>query len=267
MTTPALAVDGVSLAFGGINALTEVTFSIDARQIFAVIGPNGAGKSSLLNVLTGIYQPQRGSVQLNGVEILGKPAHGIAGLGLSRTFQNLGLFDSMSVLDNVLVGRSSRLSSGLLAGSLWWGRSRREEIAARHQAQELLDLVGLGDDQDAEVGSLPYGTKKRVELVKALANDPQLLLLDEPVAGMNPEESARIAETITLARTELGASVLLIEHDLPMVMKLADTVMVLDFGQAVAQGTPAQVQADPEVLRAYTGDLGDRAPANQEAPL
>jgi branched-chain amino acid transport system ATP-binding protein len=265
MTAPVLAVEGVSLAFGGVNALTDVTFSIGPRQTFAVIGPNGAGKSSLLNVLTGIYRPQQGSVHLNGTPILGKPAAAIARLGLSRTFQNLGLFDSMSVLDNVLVGRAPRLRSGLVAGSLWWGRSRREEVAARRHGQELLDLFELGDQQDAEVGALPYGTKKRVELAKALANDPKLLLLDEPVAGMNPEESARIAETITLARTEIGASVLLIEHDLPMVMRLADTVMVLDFGQCVAQGTPDEVQADPEVLRAYTGDLGPRA-ASRETP-
>lgn len=264
MTGTVLAVDGVNLSFGGVNALTDISFAIDAQQTFAVIGPNGAGKSSLLNVLTGVYRPQRGSVQLGGVDILGKRAHEIAGLGLSRTFQNLGLFDSMTVLDNVLVGASPRLTSGVVAGSLWWGRSRKEESAARRHAQELLDLVGLGDEQASQVSGLPYGTKKRVELVKALANDPRLLLLDEPVAGMNPEESARIAETISVARDELGASILLIEHDLPMVMKLADVVMVLDFGHAVAQGTPAEVQADPEVLRAYTGDLDHSAPSDRE---
>ncbi|MFI8090698.1 ABC transporter ATP-binding protein [Streptomyces sp. NPDC086080] len=255
MSDELLAVSGINLSFGGVSALSDVSFTVRRDETFAVIGPNGAGKSSLLNVLTGVYTPSCGSARVDGAELVGRRPHKVAALGVSRTFQNLGLFESMSVLENVLVGRSPQLRRGILAGSLWWGPSRREELAARAHCLKILDLFGLADLRDAELGGLPYGTKKCVELAKALASRPSILLLDEPVAGMNPEESARIARSIQLARTELGASVLLIEHDLPLVMSLADTVLVMDFGRVVAVGTPDEIQSDPEVLRAYTGEL------------
>lgn len=257
MSETVLSIQAVTLSFGGVAALRDVSFDIGPDEILAVIGPNGAGKSSLLNVLSGIYRPQSGTVQFKGEDLLSVRVDKIAGRGLSRTFQNLGLFDTMTAVDNVLVGRSPRLRSGLLRGSLWWGPSRREEQEARAHALELLDLVGVEDAAGEPVGSMSYGTKKRVELAKALANDPDLLLLDEPVAGMNPEETARIGDAIEMVRRDLNTSVMIIEHDLPMVMKLADTVVVLDFGEVVAVGTPAEIQSDPNVLRAYTGDIDD----------
>lgn len=261
MSEPLLEVNDVNLSFGGVSALTDVSFTVHAGETFAIIGPNGAGKSSLLNVLTGIYRPSSGSARIAGQELVGRRPHHIAHLGVSRTFQNLGLFDSMSVFDNVLVGRSAKLHRGIVAGSAWWGPSRREEIRARRRCAEILDLLGLADLQAAHLGILPYGTKKRVELAKALASDPRILLLDEPVAGMNPEESAQIAHSIEVARAEMHATVVLIEHDLPLVMSIADTVLVMDFGKVIAAGEPAAIQSDPEVLRAYTGDLGDQPSA------
>jgi len=250
-----LVVDGISLSFGGVNALQDISFTVHRDESFAIIGPNGAGKSSLLNVLTGVYKPSSGSARINGQELVGRPRHAIAGLGVSRTFQNLGLFESMTVLDNVMVGRSPRLRRGILAGSLWWGPSRREETAARAHCLDILDLLGLADLWQTPLAGLPYGTKKRVELAKALASGPSVLLLDEPVAGMNPEESARLAGSVRLARSELGASILLIEHDLTLVMSMADTIMVMDFGRIVTIGPPSQIQSDPAVLKAYTGEL------------
>jgi branched-chain amino acid transport system ATP-binding protein len=259
MSEPLLLVNDVNLSFGGVSALSDVSFAVNSGETFAIIGPNGAGKSSLLNVLTGIYRPSSGSARVAGEELIGRRPHHIARLGVSRTFQNLGLFESMSVIDNVMVGRSAKLESGILAGSAWWGPSRREETKARRRCAEILDVLGLADLQAAHLGILPYGTKKRVELAKALASDPSILLLDEPVAGMNPEESAQIAHSIEVARAEMGATVVLIEHDLPLVMSIAHTVLVMDFGKVIAVGGPEAIQSDPEVLCAYTGDLRTEA--------
>ena len=252
--TPLLAVDGVTLAFGGVRALTGVSFGVQSGTITAVIGPNGAGKTSLFNTISGFYQPAQGSVRFKGEDITRIPAPRRAKMGLGRSFQNIALFRGMSVLDNIKLGRHAHLKTNVLDALLYVGRARREEAELRRDVEErIIDFLEIDHIRHAPVSALSYGLQKRVEMARGLAMQPEILMLDEPVAGMNREETEDMARFILDVRTEWGVTVLMVEHDMGMVMDLSDHVVVLNFGQVIAQGTPTEVQANPEVLRAYLG--------------
>jgi branched-chain amino acid transport system ATP-binding protein len=245
---------GVSLAFKGVKALTDVSFEVDDGELFAIIGPNGAGKTSTFNCLNGVYKPQQGDILWEGKSILGMRPDKVAGLGIARTFQNIELFAHMTVLENLLVGRHVRTNASWLAGSLWFGKAKREEIDNRAKVEDIIDLLEIESWRKYPVALLPYGVQKRVELGRALAMEPRLLLLDEPVAGMNLEETEDMARFILDIREELGIAMILVEHDMGLVMDIADRVMVLDFGTPIATGVPAVIQRHPEVIRAYLGE-------------
>lgn len=256
-----LSVEDLSVRFAGVKALSEISFQVQTGELFAVIGPNGAGKTSLFNVLSRVYQPAAGRVIFAGRDLLRYKMHQIARAGIARTFQNLGQFPSLSVLDYLLLGRHSRMRSGLLSGGLFLGSTRREERENRAYCLHLLDLLDLGHLSSLPLGSLPYGLQKRADLARALALEPKLLLLDEPVAGMNAEETAEIAAILVEVQEQLGVTQILVEHDMAMVMSVADRVLVLDFGRAIALGTPGEVQAHPDVIKAYLGEtFGESAP-------
>jgi branched-chain amino acid transport system ATP-binding protein len=250
-----LSFEGVELSFRGVKAINGVSFTVGRRELFAVIGPNGAGKTSIFNVLSGVYRPQRGRVVFDGVDIVGRRPPRIAAAGMARTFQNVELFANLTVLDNLMLGRHTHLRYGTFAAVGWWGRARREELAARAAVEEIVDFLELEQWRRLPVGLLPYGVQKRVELGRALAMRPKLLLLDEPVAGMNLEETEDMARFILDIRDELDIPIILVEHDMGLVMDLADRVMVVDFGVPIATGVPAEIQNNPEVLRAYLGEV------------
>ncbi|MCM0676591.1 ABC transporter ATP-binding protein [Micromonospora phytophila] len=250
-----LRFDDVRLSFAGVRAVDGVSFTVGRQELFAVIGPNGAGKTSIFNVLSGVYRPQSGRVVFDGVDLVGRRPHEIAALGLARTFQNVELFANLTVLENLLLGRHHHIRYGPLAAVLWRGRARREELAARAAVEEIVDFLELEQWRRMPVGLLPYGVQKRVELGRALAMEPKLLLLDEPVGGMNLEETEDMARYILDVREELGIPMVLVEHDMGLVMDLADRVLVVDFGQPVATGTPAEIQTHPDVIRAYLGEV------------
>lgn len=248
-----LAVEDVHLAFAGVRAIDGVSFEVRPRELFAIIGPNGAGKTSVFNVLSGVYRPRRGHVRFRGVDITGRPPHAIAGLGMARTFQNIALFAHLTVVDNLLLGRHQHLRYGPLAAFAWLGRARREEAANRAAVDRIIDFLELGQWRRQPVGLLPYGVQKRVELGRALAMEPKLLLLDEPVAGMNSEEIQEIAGFVMDSRDELGIPIILVSHHMGFVMGLADRILVMDFGVAIATGTPVEVRHHPGVIEAYLG--------------
>jgi branched-chain amino acid transport system ATP-binding protein len=249
-----LVVDRLSRNFGGLMAVDGISFDVAAGEIFGLIGPNGAGKTTLFNMITGLTVPSSGSVRYADTDLGRLSAHRIAQLGVARTFQNIRLFGQLSVLQNVLIGRHLHTHSTVLAGMFGLPGARREEQKARTRALELLDLVGLADRAAVQASSLPYGDQRRLEIARALALEPRLLLLDEPAAGMNPNEKQSLSDFIREVRRRFDLTVLLIEHHVPLVMGLCDRIAVLNFGELIALGDPAQVQSDPGVIKAYLGE-------------
>lgn len=252
MTDALLSARDVTVRFGGVTAVSSVSFDVARGEFFAIIGPNGAGKTTLFNCLSGLVK-YTGDITFDGASLVGRRADQIGGAGISRTFQNLGLFSTMTVLENVLVGGASKIRSGIPSGLVWWGRARREDIAARTRAYEVLDLLGLADLAHEPIASLPYGTRKRVELAKAAAGEPKLLLLDEPVAGMNHSETEELIGHVLTLQDQMALTIVLIEHDTFLVMDVADRILALNFGQPIGLGTPAEIQVNPQVVEAYLG--------------
>ncbi|MEQ9642919.1 MAG: ABC transporter ATP-binding protein [Alphaproteobacteria bacterium] len=250
-----MQVEAVDLRFGGVHALSDVGFDVRPGELYSIIGPNGAGKTSMLNCISGRYQPQSGSIRFQGQELIGKPPAARAPLGIGRTFQNLALFSHMSVLDNILVGRHHLLKNNFLTGALYWiGGAQKEEMRHREAVEEIIDFLEIQEIRHAPAGTLPYGLRKRVELARAVAVNPQLILLDEPMAGMNLEEKEDMARYIVDLNEEWGMTVIMIEHDMGVVMDLSHRVMVLDFGRKIADGVPDEVRENELVKKAYLGE-------------
>ena len=248
-----LKLDNISLSFGGVKALTDISFDVRAHEIRAIIGPNGAGKSSMLNVINGVYHPQHGTITFHGEVRRDMDTHAAAANGIARTFQNIALFKGMSVLDNIMTGRNLKMKASFLEQAIWVGRAQREELENRRKVEEVIDFLEIQHIRKTPVGRLPYGLQKRVELARALAAEPTLLLLDEPMAGMNVEEKQDMCRFILDVNEQYGMTIVLIEHDMGVVMDISDRVVVLDYGKKIGDGTPDEVRANPDVISAYLG--------------
>jgi len=255
-----LEIRDVSKSFGGVQAVTTVSLDVQQGELLSVIGPNGAGKTSLLNMISGFYHPDSGRIVLEGADVTDFAPSRIAERGVGRTFQNIALFRGMTVLDNLMLGRHVHMRSGVLASVLYWGFAQKEEVAHRRTVEDIIDFLKIQDLRRRPTGSLPYGLQKRVELGRALALQPKVLLLDEPMGGMNQEEKEDMARFILDVNEEWGTTVILIEHDMGVVMDISDRVAVLDMGQKIADGSPDEVRANPRVIKAYLGET--RAPRN-----
>ena len=252
--SPILEAQHLGIDFGGLTAVNEFNMAIGRTEIAGLIGPNGAGKTTVFNLLTKVYQPTRGTILLDGLDTAGKTTAQVNRMGIARTFQNIRLFDNLSVEDNVKIGMHNTIHSGMLSSVLRLPSYWREEKIAHQRALELLSLFDMQDLANAKAGSLPYGAQRRLEIVRALGTNPSLLLLDEPAAGMNPSETAELMENIVKIRDTFGIAILLIEHDMNLVMGICEGICVLNFGQIIAKGTPSEIQNNPEVIKAYLGD-------------
>ncbi|MFO1315720.1 MAG: ABC transporter ATP-binding protein [Burkholderiales bacterium] len=248
-----LKLDNISLSFGGVKALTDIGFDVREHEIRAIIGPNGAGKSSMLNVINGVYHPQHGTITFHGEVRRDMNPYKAASQGIARTFQNIALFRGMSVLDNIMTGRNLRMKAGFLEQAIWIGRARREELENRRKVEEIIDFLEIQHIRKTPVGRLPYGLQKRVELARALAAEPSLLLLDEPMAGMNVEEKQDMCRFILDVNEQYGTTIVLIEHDMGVVMDISDRVVVLDYGKKIGDGPPDEVRSNQAVIDAYLG--------------
>lgn len=248
-----LTVDHVAKSFGGVKAVTDVSLEVPRGKIFSIIGPNGAGKTSLVNMISGFYKADQGSIKFNGTELIGRRPNQIASLGVARTFQNIALFHGLTVLDNLMLGRHVRMKAGVLSCFAYWFGAAKEEVEHRKRAEEIIDFLRITDLRRLTTGELAYGLQKRVELGRALALDPDLLLLDEPMAGMNAEEKEDMVRYVLDVNQEFGTTIVLIEHDMGVVMDISDQIVVLDQGAKISDGTPDVVKQDPAVIRAYLG--------------
>ena len=255
---PLLRVEDITISFGGLMALNKVSLEVYPGEIMAVIGPNGAGKTTMLNIINGVYTPNEGRIYFEGKEWPRKiKPHHVAAMGISRTFQNLALFRGMTTLGNIMVGRTQKMHANLFSQGFYWGLSEKEEAEHREAVEWIIDFLEIENIRKTPSGMLPYGLQKRVELGRALAAEPKLLLLDEPMAGMNLEEKEDIARFVLDANEELGYTIALIEHDMGVVMDICDRIVVLDFGNKIAEGTPDEIKANPKVIQAYLGTAGD----------
>lgn len=253
-----LTIKNLSLSFGGLRVLNDISFSVNPGEIYGIIGPNGAGKTSILNCIGGFYQPDQGRILFEEKEINKMSADRRAAIGLARTFQNIALYRGMTVLDNIKLGAHAHLKTGLLSAFLYWGAARREEIALRRSVEEeIIDFLEIENIRKLPVASLSYGQQKRVELARAMAMKPKVLLMDEPVAGMNVEETEDMARFILDIKEERGLTIVLIEHDMSVIMDISDRILAVNFGQKIAEGIPREVQHHPEVVKAYLGEKKD----------